>query len=74
MIGVRIMLFYLYVMMLLLILMPCLHHLALFMLMVGVDLGAIMLLLMCLGMHQMEQPCFIKLMMLHLFLCAKMIK
>jgi hypothetical protein len=24
--------------------------------------------------YQMEQPCFIKLMMLHLFFCAKMIK
>jgi hypothetical protein len=75
-IGVIIMLFYLLVMMLFLILMPCLHHLALRMLMVGIDLGAmfIMLLLMHLGMHDMDQPCFIKLMMLHLFLCAKMIK
>jgi hypothetical protein len=33
-----------------------------------------MLLLMRLGMHQMDQPCFIELMMLHLFFCAKMIK
>jgi hypothetical protein len=76
MIGAIIMLFYLLVMMLFLILMPCLHHLALHMLMVGIDLGVmfIMLLLMRLGMHQMDQPCFIKLMMLHLFLCAKMIK
>jgi hypothetical protein len=75
MIGVIIMLFYLYVMMLLLIPMPCLHHLALLMLMVGIDLGAmfIMLLLMRLEMHQMDQPCFIKHMMLHLFFCAKMI-
>jgi hypothetical protein len=66
MIGDIIMLFYMYVMMLHLILMPCLH-LALHMLMVGIDLGAIMLLLMRLGMHQMVQPCFIKHMMLHLF-------
>jgi hypothetical protein len=74
-IGVIIMLFYLYVMMLLLILMPSLHHLALLMLMVGTDLGAmfIMLLLMRLEMHQMDQPCFIKHMMLHLFFCAKKI-
>jgi hypothetical protein len=37
--------------------MSCLHHLALSMLMVGIDLGAmfIMLLLMHLGMHQMDQ-------------------
>jgi hypothetical protein len=56
--------------------MPCLHHPTPRMLMVGIDLDAmfIMLLLMCLGMHQMDEPCFIKLMMLHLFLCAKMIK
>jgi hypothetical protein len=76
MMVVIVMLFYLYVMMLLLILMPCLHHLPLLTLMVGIDLGTmfIMLLLMRLGMHQMDQPCFIKLMMLHLFLCAKMIK
>jgi hypothetical protein len=41
-----------------------------------IDLGTmfIMFLLMRLGMHQMEQPCFIKLMMLHLYLCVKMIK
>jgi hypothetical protein len=71
-----IMLFFLLVMMLFLIHMPCLHHLALRMLMVGIDLGAmfIMLLLMRLGMHQMDQLCFIKLMMLHLYLCLKMIK
>jgi hypothetical protein len=61
--------FYLLVVMLFSILMPCLHHLALRMLIVGIDLGAmfIMLLLMRLGMHQMDQPCFIILMMLHLF-------
>jgi hypothetical protein len=75
MIDVIIRLFYLLVIMLLLILMPCLH-LALLMLMVGIDLGAmfIMLLLMRLGMHQMDEPCFIKHMMLHLFFYAKMIK
>jgi hypothetical protein len=73
MIDVIIMLFYLLVMMLLLILMPCLH-LALLMLMVGTDLGAIMWLLMRLGRHQMDHPCFIKHIMLHLFFCAKMIK
>jgi hypothetical protein len=56
-----------------LILMPCLH-LAVHMLVVQIDLGAIMLLLMRLGMHQMDQPCFIKHMMLHLFFCARMIK
>jgi hypothetical protein len=73
MIDVIIMLLYLLIMMLFLILMPCLH-LALHMLMVGIDLGAIMLLFMRLGVHQMDQPCFIKHMMLHLFFCAKMIK
>jgi hypothetical protein len=73
MIGAIIMLFYLYIMMLHLILMPCLH-LVLHMLMVGIDLGAIMLLLMRLGSHKMDQQCFIKHMMLHLFLYAKMIK
>jgi hypothetical protein len=74
MIGVIIKLFYLYVMMLL-FLMPCLH-LALLMLMVGIDLGVmfIMLLLMRLGMQQMDQPCFIELIMLHLFFFSKMIK
>jgi hypothetical protein len=51
---VIIMLFYLPVMMLHLILMPCLH-LVLHMLMVGIDLGAIMLLLMRLGRHQQDQ-------------------
>jgi hypothetical protein len=50
MIGVIIMLFLLYVMMLHLVLMPCLH-LALHMLMVGIDLGAIILLLMRLGRY-----------------------
>jgi hypothetical protein len=73
MIGSIIMLFYLYVMILHLILMPCLH-LVLHMLMVGIDLGAIMLLLMRLGRHQMDQPCFIKHVMLHLFYYEKMIK
>jgi hypothetical protein len=48
MVDVIIMLFYLLVMMLLLILMTC-FHLALHMLMVGIDQGAIMLLLMRLG-------------------------
>jgi hypothetical protein len=55
------------------ILMPCLY-LVLHMLMVGIDLGAIMLLLMRLGKHQMDQPCFIKHVMLHMFFYAKMIK
>ena len=52
------------------------HPLALRMLMVGIDLGAmfIMLFLMRLGMHLMAQLCFIILMMLHLCLCVKMIK
>jgi hypothetical protein len=59
MIGAIIMLFYLYVMMLHLILMSCLH-LVLHMLMVGIDLGAIILRLMRLGRHQMDQQCFIK--------------
>jgi hypothetical protein len=63
----------LYVMMLHLILMPCLH-LALHMLMVGIDLGAIMLLFMRLGEHQLDQLCFIKHVMLHLSLYAKIIK
>jgi hypothetical protein len=73
MIGVIIMLFLLYVMMLHLILMPCLH-LALHMLMVEIGLGTIMLLLMRLGEHQLDQLCFIKHVMLHLSLYAKMIK
>jgi hypothetical protein len=74
--GFLVLFFYLYVMMLFFIHMPCLHHLAPRMLMIGIDLGAmfIMLLLMRLGMHQMDQLCFIKLMMLHLYSCAKMIK
>jgi hypothetical protein len=46
-------------------------HLVLHSLMVGIDLDATMLLLMCLGRHQL---CFIKHVMLHLFYCAKMIK
>jgi uncharacterized membrane protein len=54
MIGVIIMLFFLYVMMLHLILMPYLH-LALHMLMAGIGLGTIMLLLMCLGKHQLDR-------------------
>jgi hypothetical protein len=70
MIGVIIMLFLLYVMMLHLILMPCLH-LALHMLLVGIELGAIMLLLMHLGEHQLDQLCSIKHVTLHLFLYAK---
>jgi hypothetical protein len=71
--SVIIMLLYLPVMMLHLILMPCLH-LVLHMLMIGIDLGAIMLLLMRLGRHQLDQLCFIKHVRLHLFLYAKMIK
>jgi hypothetical protein len=50
MIGVIIMMFLMYVMMLHLVLMPC-FHLALHMLMVGIDLGPMMLLLMRLGRH-----------------------
>jgi hypothetical protein len=46
--SIIIILFFLYVMMMYLVLMPCLH-LALHMLMVGINLGAIMLLLMLLG-------------------------
>jgi uncharacterized BrkB/YihY/UPF0761 family membrane protein len=59
MMVVIVMMFYLYVMMLFFIHMPCLHHLALRMLMVGINLGAmfIMLLLMLLGMYQMDQLC-----------------
>jgi hypothetical protein len=73
---IMIMLFYLLVMILPLIHMPCLHPLALRMLMVGIDLGVmlIMLLPMRLGMHLMVQLCFIILMMLHLGLCVKMIE
>jgi hypothetical protein len=76
MIVVMIMLFYLLVMMLFLTHMPCLHPLALRMLMVGIDLGAmfIMSFLMRLGMHLMAQLCFIILMMLHLCLFVKLIK
>jgi hypothetical protein len=67
------MLLYLIVMMLHLILMPCLN-LVLHLLMVGIDLGIIMLLLMRLGRNQLDQLCFIKHVMLHLFYYAKMIK
>jgi hypothetical protein len=70
MIGVIIMLLYLLVMMLHLILMPCLH-LALHMLMVGKDLGAIMLLPMRLGRHRLDQIRFIKHLMLHLYCYEK---
>jgi hypothetical protein len=73
MIGVIIMLLYLIVMMLHLILMPCLH-LVLHMLMIGIDLGDIMLLLMRLGRHQLDQLCFTKHVTLHLFYYAKIIK
>jgi hypothetical protein len=66
MIGVIIMLVYLIIMTQHLILMPCLH-LVLHLLMVGIDLGTIMLLLMRLGRHQLDQLCFIKHVMLHLF-------
>jgi hypothetical protein len=64
------------VMMLPLILMPCLHLLVLRMFMVGVDLGAmfIMLFLMRLEMHLMAQLCFIVLMMHHMCYIVKMIK
>jgi hypothetical protein len=67
---------FLLVMMLPLIYMPCLHPLALHMLMVGIDLGAMLIILlpMRLGMNLMVQLCFIILMMLHLCLCVKMIK
>jgi hypothetical protein len=73
MIGIIMMLLYLLVMMLHLIIMPCLH-LVLHLLMVGIDLGAIMFLLMRLGRHQMDQQCFTKHVMLHLFFYAEMIK
>jgi hypothetical protein len=73
MIGVIIMLLYLYVMMMLLLFTPCLHQVP-HMFMVGIDLGAIMLLLMRLEMHQLHQLCFIKYVMLHLYSYAKMIK
>jgi hypothetical protein len=56
-----------------LILMPCLH-LNFHMLMVKMNLGTIMLLFMRLGEHQLDQLCFIKHVMLHLSLYAKMIK
>jgi hypothetical protein len=49
-------------------------HLVFHMLMIGVDLGAIMLLLMRLGRHQLDQLRFIKHVMLHLYCYAKMIK
>jgi hypothetical protein len=64
---------YLHIMMPHLIFMTCLH-LVLHMLMVGIYLGAIILFLMRLGRHQMDQQCFIKHVMLHLFFYAKMIK
>jgi hypothetical protein len=57
MIVVMIMLFYLLVMMMFLTLMPCLHHLALRMLMVGLDLGAMLIILlpMHLGVYLIDQ-------------------
>jgi hypothetical protein len=64
--SVIIMLFIMYVMMLHLTLMSCLH-LAPRMLMVEIGLGAIMMFLMRLGEHQVDQLCFIKHVMLHLF-------
>jgi hypothetical protein len=62
-----IILFYLYVMVLSLILMSCLHLIALHMFMVGVELGAVFIMLfhMRLGMRLMAQLCFIVLMILH---------
>jgi hypothetical protein len=63
---------YLCVMMLFLILMTCLHHLALHLLMVGVDLGTMFIMLSL--MHLMVKPCFIILMMLHMCYTIKMIK
>jgi hypothetical protein len=73
MIGVIIMMFYLLVMMLHLILIPCLQ-LTLHILMVEIDLGAIMLHLMRLGRHPLDQLLFIKHVMLHLYCYVKMIK
>jgi hypothetical protein len=67
------MLFHLYVIMPLLIFMPCLHQVR-HIFMVGIDLGAIMLLHMRLGRHQMDQLRFIKHVMVHLYCYAKMIK
>jgi xanthosine utilization system XapX-like protein len=64
------MLLYLYAMMQHLIPMPCLH-LVLLMLMVGIYLGTIILFLMRLGRHQLDQQCFIKHVMLHLYCYAK---
>jgi hypothetical protein len=65
------MMFYLCVMMLFLILT---HHLALNMFMVGVDLGAmfILLFLMHLGMHLMVKPCSIIHIRLHTCCTIKM--
>jgi hypothetical protein len=54
MIGVIIILFYMYVMMIPLLPMPC-SHLVLQMLMVGIDLGAIIFFLMRLEKHQVDQ-------------------
>jgi hypothetical protein len=73
MIYVIIMMFYLLVMMLHLILIPCLQ-LALHILMVEIDLGAIMLFLMHIGRHPLDQLLFIKHVMLHLYCYVKMIK
>jgi hypothetical protein len=61
---------YLCVMMLFLILMPCLYDLALHLLMVGVDIGAMLRL----GMHLMVKLCFIILMVLHMCYTVKMVK
>jgi hypothetical protein len=68
-----IMLFLMYVIMMHLVLMPCLH-LALHMLVLEIGLGAIMLLLVRLREHPMDQLLFIKYVMLHLYCYVKMIK
>jgi hypothetical protein len=61
--------------MLFLILMPCMHRLALHMFMVGVDLGAMFIMfLMHLEMHLKVQLCFIILMMPHMCHIVKTIK
>ena len=73
MIGAIIMMFYMFVMMLHLILMPCLH-LALHMLMVEIGLGVIMLCLMRLGEIAIVLILSIMLAMLLLYFQAKMQK
>jgi hypothetical protein len=73
MISVIIILFFLCVMMMYLVLMPCLQ-LSPHMLMVEIGLSVIMLFLMCLGKYPQVQLLFIIHVMLHLYYHVKILK